>query len=112
MLFFTNCPNKGCRKDVQPFVDKDTMIAYCPECNGEMNNINLFMRRQLAANGNVRKDSKTKAAWSVKCESCKKEAPPVITNDKKILCSFCNKEMTGLNKFYANSLILNLKNKK
>lgn len=110
MNFRIHCDNKGCRKEMEPVVDKDTLQAYCTVCNEEVKCINIFMRRQMAATGMVRKNIKQKMPWSVKCKAkaCEKEAPPVI-KDKKVFCFYCGDEMTHLTKPFVEILKQNLK---
>lgn len=109
MEYRSFCDNKGCGKEMRPVVDKTTLVAYCTECGKPVNNISIFMRRQMQAENQVRRDDKKKLPWAVKCADCKKEGPPVLSKDKnKLLCSFCNKELTSLAKPFAEMIKLNL----
>ena len=108
MNFTTFCDNKGCRKEMKPVVDKETLVAYCTECNGELSTITEFMRRQMMANGQVRKMKKT-LAWSVLCPHCEKEGTPDLDDKDKLICSYCSEPVTHLSGPYAHSLRLNIK---
>jgi ribosomal protein L34E len=104
------CDNKGCGKEMRPVVDKATLIAYCTECGKPVNNISIFMRRQMASSDQVRKDEKKKLPWSTKCQSCLKEGPPILDKTgSKLMCSFCGKELTSLAKPFAEMIKVNLK---
>jgi hypothetical protein len=105
------CDNQGCRKEMRPVVDKTTLIAYCTECGKPVNNISPFMRRQMAANGQVQRDEKKKLPWAIKCsiKECGKEGPPNLTKDNKLVCSFCGQECTSLAKPFAEMIKVNLK---
>jgi len=93
-----------------PVVDKDTLIAYCTECSKPLELISIFMRRQMAASGQIRKNEKKKLAWARICQSCSKEGPPVLNADGETLeCSFCNEEMTDISKPFAQMIKVNLK---
>lgn len=108
MNFTTFCDNKGCRKEMSPVVDKNTLEAYCTECDQKINCLTIFMRRQMAAEGMVKKNLKRKMAWSVKCDKCHKEGPPNIS-DSKLMCFSCNKELDKLSKPFAETLKQNIK---
>lgn len=104
MNYMSICDNKGCRKEIKAIVDKETLIAYCPECGKQVNNISIFMRRQMVALGQVKKDDDVKQlAWAVKCHDCGKTVPPKLV-DGKLLCNFCEIELTELAKPFAETL--------
>lgn len=108
MAFRTFC-DQGCKKEIEPVVDKETLIAYCTECNKPLSNVSVFMRRQLIAMNQVRRTVKKKFAWSVKCAKCDKENPPELSKDgNAILCSYCHEELTGLSKPFAQMVKVNL----
>jgi DNA-directed RNA polymerase subunit RPC12/RpoP len=108
--FRSFCDNKGCGKEMRPVVDQETLTAYCTECGKTVSNISIFMRRQMVAHNQVRRNEKKKLAWAVTCPSCKKEGPPEL--DKKgevLICSFCQEEITNLAKPFAQMIKVNLK---
>lgn len=104
------CDNKGCGKEMRPVANKISLIAYCTECGKPINNISIFMRRQMVSGDQIQRDEKKKLPWAVKCVDCKKEGPPELTKDgKQLVCSFCNKELTTLAKPFAEMIKVNLK---
>lgn len=113
MNFTTFCDNDGCRKEMQPVVDKDTLVAYCTECGEPINTVSEFMRRQMVAFGLVRKLDKKKVAYSVKCGNCGKEGAPELTTDKKgvekLCCGYCGHELDTLAKPFAEMVKTNLR---
>lgn len=109
MDYISFCDNKGCGKEMRSVVDKATLVAYCTECGKPVNNISVFMRRQMAANDQVRKHERKKLPWAVKCTKCNKEGPPDLSKDnKKLICSFCGEELTSLAKPFAEMIKVNL----
>ncbi len=109
MDFRSFCDNKGCNKEMRPVVDKDSLVAYCTECGKPVNNISIFMRRQMVSHGQVRRNEKKKLAWSVRCQHCDKEGPPELDKKgEKLVCSFCGKELDHLTKPFAQMIKVNL----
>ena len=109
MEFRCFCDNKGCGKEMRPTVDKATMVAYCAECGKAVNSISIFMRRQMVAHDQVRRNEKKKLPWAVKCSACSKEGPPELSKDgKTLICSFCSKELDSLAKPFAEMIKVNL----
>lgn len=109
MDFRSFCDNKGCRKEMRPVVDKDDLVAYCTECGKSVNNISIFMRRQMLAQGQIQRNEKKKLAWAVKCNHCTKEGPPELDKaGEKLICSFCSKELDQLTKPFAQMIKVNL----
>lgn len=102
------CDNKGCKKEMRPVVNKDTLEAYCTECGQTVNNISIFMRRQMRDQGQVQRNEKKRLAWSVKCNHCQKEGPPELNKSGELVCSFCKKELDHLAKPFAQMIKLNL----
>jgi hypothetical protein len=104
------CDNKGCGKEMRPVVDKATYIAYCTECGKPVNNISVFMRRQMVSYDQVRRNEKKKLPWAVKCKPCDKEGPPELSKDgRNLVCSFCGKDLDSLSKPFAEMIKVNLK---
>ncbi len=84
---------------MQPVLNKKTNQVFCTECGKEIHTVDQFMKRQMDSLGQLQKTEKRRLAWSTKCNDCGKEGPPILDKDGKILlCSYCNKPMTGLNK--------------
>ena len=98
MGFLIYCDNKGCGKDQEPVLDPTTGDVYCTECGKVIKSVTEFAKRQMKSMGQVKRDSKKQQAFSVKCQTCKKENPPKIDDKNKIVCSFCDSELTDLPK--------------
>jgi Zn finger protein HypA/HybF involved in hydrogenase expression len=100
MAILLNCPNsytddKGKQKkcgSVEVYMDPKTEKVYCPLCEEEMI-VNHFTKITLKSIKQFKQ--KSTATFVVKCQSCHKEAQPVINNNK-IVCPFCQKEHTHL----------------
>lgn len=111
MKFLCYCDNKGCLKEMEPVLDKDTMIAYCTECDKEIKNLSVFMKRQMLFSGQIKKDIAKKIAWSVKCPHCNKENLPSL-EDNSLICSLCKKKIDHLAKPFENMIKKHIKSKK
>lgn len=107
MGYMCFCTNKGCNKEMEPVVDKDTLVAYCTECGKPIDNITLFMKRQLVSQGQVKKAEKKRLLGSVQCNKCKEVGPPELSKDNKFVCPACKAEL-NLNKPFEQMLRLNL----
>ena len=90
MNFYTFCENKKCKKEMRPVVDPTTMEAECCECGQVLKNISIFMRKQMATNGQVKTKISKKVAFSVQCKPCKKEVLPEISGND-FACPLCKK---------------------
>ena len=118
MGFTTFCDNKGCGKQIEPLLDKETNDVICTECGKPINSITEFAKRQMVSLGQIRRATPKKQAWSVKCEGCKKEGPPKLNKagevDKhnkpvvKLLCQYCDSELANINRPFAEIIKTNL----
>lgn len=102
--FRTQCPHKGCRRDVEPVLDKTDNKVYCTACSKEITTVTDFMKRQLESLGQIRKDEKPQQAFSVKCNKCLKSNPPVLKSGE-LFCSNCDNAM----KYLAPTFVLAIK---
>lgn len=93
MPFSILCPHKGCRDQMEPYLDTDTNLVYCSSCDQEIPNITHFVKIQMKSFKQFRK--KKTISFSVKCQKCSKEDRPKIVNDQ-IICSFCKAEHAHL----------------
>lgn len=109
MPFRTFCSNKGCRAEMAPVIEKETMEVYCTECGQTINSVDEFMKRQLVSMGQTRRVEKKKLAYSIACKSCKMDAPPVLGPKKELLCSRCKEELTHVSAPFAELIRQNLK---
>lgn len=108
MAFATNCSTKGCRKFMEPYVDKVTKKVYCSECDAELLNINIFTINQMISSKQFKE--KSNKAFSFKCKNCSKEDVPLKLN-KDFVCSFC-KEALNITESFKIILNEKLKDKK
>jgi DNA-directed RNA polymerase subunit RPC12/RpoP len=109
VAFYTFCDNKGCRKQMAPVIDKETQEVFCTECGKPINCVTDFMKRQMISLGQVKRAEKRQMAWSVACNSCKKEGPPALDKEgKELVCSYCGASMSHLNKPFAHMVKQNL----
>lgn len=93
MPFMTYCTNKGCGKQMEPYLDQKDDKVYCSDCDRELPNITPFAKVQMK----TLKQFKQKKAMSfaVKCKNCgKEERPKLVKSD--IVCSSCNQPHTHL----------------
>jgi predicted nucleic acid-binding Zn ribbon protein len=96
MEFRCYCDNQECHQEMNPVVDKDTLVAYCTVCNKPINNVSVFMKRQLVYNGQVVKQEVKKSAWALKCPKCTQTGTP-IEQDGKLCCAFCKEPIPNVN---------------
>jgi rRNA maturation protein Nop10 len=115
MVFITFCDNKGCRQEMEPVVDKETLKAYCTVCGEEINCIAEPMRRHLVASGQVRKLDKKRLGFAQKCPYCEKTEVPVIKvideqGGREILtCAHCGKHLDKIPAPFAEMLKMQIK---
>ena len=112
MQFRTFCDNKGCHKEMRPVVDPKTLECFCTECGKPLKEetVSIFMRRQMAANGQTQKANKKKLAWSVRCDKCNKEGPPELDKEgANLICSYCKEPLENISKPFAQSILVNLR---
>ena len=98
MDFTTYCENKKCKKEMRPVVDAKTFVAECSECGQILNGISIFMRRQMAANGQVKTKPNKRVAFSVQCKECKKDVLPEVSG-QEFACPLCKKTLELSNSF-------------
>lgn len=112
MPFLTYCTNKGCRAEQQPLLNIDTNEVLCSVCGGSINSLTNFAKSQLKSLGQTTKNAQSsKQTYSVKCGLCKKDARPVLRDDKLICCG-CNKELTSISGPFSTLLKAALKGSK
>lgn len=92
MPFRIFCTNKGCGKDMEPVIDKETQVVYCTECDKELPTVPIFTKRQMLSMGQVRRAVAKQKAFTTKCSACKKEDTPIIVNNV-LACSGCKNEL-------------------
>lgn len=94
-MFLIYCESKECRQEMAPVIDKKTKVVHCSECDAVVNNIDPFMKGQLANLGQIRRDNDKKMAFGVQCTYCERKGTPKLGPKKEILCSYCSKDITN-----------------
>jgi Zn finger protein HypA/HybF involved in hydrogenase expression len=90
MAVSANCTN--CNTTTEPFMDPKNDKVYCGDCEEEMQ-VSHFVKITMKSIKQFRQ--KQTISFGVKCQSCHKEARPVIL-DEKIVCPTCQNEHTHL----------------
>lgn len=90
-----NCNNKGCGKYQQPTLDIKDNEVYCSECGKIIAGVSHFTKVQMKSLGQTRKPPKP--AYSVRCEKCKQEALPKLSNNQ-LACSWCGELHKNISK--------------
>lgn len=103
------CDNKGCYKETEALLDKETDKVYCSDCGKEIQS-NHMVRTTLKTLGQIKRDKKTNQAFSVVCQSCQENDVPVLKQEK-LYCPKCN-ALHKLNPAFAQTTIAFLKTKK
>lgn len=104
MGFRVYCDIKGCRKEMEPLLDKKTNEVFCAECDRAINNVTEFAKRQMVSLGQVRRETKDKKSFSFKCDSCERNGTPVLGKNKELLCPFCKAKSTNISKPFEKLL--------
>jgi ribosomal protein L34E len=100
MGFRIFCDQKGCRKEMEPALDKTDNKVYCTECGKEIHCVTEFAKNQMVSLGMVKRESKRQQAFSVRCNKCNKENPPTLKKDR-LHCAHCDAEIEGLSAPFA-----------
>lgn len=93
MPFMTYCTNKGCGKQMEPYLDPKDDKVYCAECDRELPTITHFAKIQMKSFKQFKQ--KKSMSFAVKCKNCGKEDRPKLVKDD-IVCAACNKPHTHL----------------
>lgn len=120
MGFLIQCDNKKCREFQEPALDKETDDVHCSKCDGIIDHVSIFAKRQMRALGQIKRESVPKQAFAVKCaaEECGKIMCPKLVEEKddtkktssrsfaktKLLCPACGVEHTQLSAPYAQTV--------
>lgn len=109
MGFMIQCDNKGCREHQEAVLDKETNKVYCSICNGEIENITIFAKRQMLFTGQIKRDEQKKQAFAVQCQACKKTLCPKIEvgedKTRKLMCAGCGEELSHLSAPYKQTIL-------
>ncbi|HET8792659.1 MAG TPA: hypothetical protein VFM31_02610 [Nitrososphaeraceae archaeon] len=93
MPFMTHCTNKGCGKQMEPYIDPKDDKVYCADCDRELTTITHFAKIQMKSFKQFKQ--KKGMSFAVKCKNCGKDERPKIVKDD-IVCPACNKPHTHL----------------
>jgi len=80
-------PCTHCRKTNEPYLDPASDKVFCGLCDQELN-ISHFVKIQMKTLKQFKQ--KTSTSFSVKCQSCNKEARPILKNND-VFCPSCQK---------------------
>lgn len=101
MAFTTCCTNRGCGKQMEPYIDPKTEKVFCSICNKEIINITYFAKAQLKSLKQFK--PKVQTSFSVKCDKCGQEGRPKLIKDE-LFCCMCNVILSNLSLPFKNML--------
>jgi len=93
MAFMTYCTNKGCGKQMEPYIDLKDDKVYCADCDRELPTITHFTKAQMKSSKQFKQ--KKSMSFAVKCKNCGKDDRPKLVKDD-IVCPASNKPHTHL----------------
>ena len=109
-MSYLTCSNKGCYKTGYYRLDTDSNEVICDDCGGSVD-VSPYMKKILIQNKQVFTKAKTSESQKKICDSCGKEAVPLVLcfpGDKmQVVCPRCGKENSHLTKFFTNPLMMN-----
>ncbi len=94
-----------CKKQNEPYLDKDTDIVYCAECDAEMQ-VNPFTKTQMRSMKQFK--SSAPSSKSIKCASCKKLSNAIVLN-KDLCCGICKKPHSHLTSYFKQVIMEQIK---
>jgi rRNA maturation endonuclease Nob1 len=106
MAFTLNCNNKGCCKQMIPYLDPKDDKVYCSACDKEISNVSHFTKIQMKSIKQFKQ--KVSTSFAVKCEKCGKEDRPKLVNGD-IACASCGGPLAKLSIAFRNMLKEKLK---
>lgn len=91
MAFSSICTNKGCGKQMEPYIDPKEDKVYCSLCDKEILNLTFFAKNQMKSTKQYKQ--KSTVSFMIKCTSCNKEdRPKLIGKDpQEVICPHCRK---------------------
>lgn len=107
MPFSMPCPHVDCKKMQSPYIEQKTDKVFCSLCEKEIPNVSHFAKIQMKTLKQYKE--KKQVSFAVKCQSCSKEARPLIENND-VVCSFCKKPHSHLSEAFKFMLKEKLKN--
>lgn len=91
----------SCNKQNEPYLDKDTDIVYCSECDKEMV-VNPFTKNQMRSMKQYR--TSAPSAATISCAKCKKTTKAVVLN-KDLCCGACKQPHEHLTRQFKQILM-------
>lgn len=82
------CNNRGCGKQMEPYLNKADDKVYCSDCDQEITNATHFVKVQMKAMKQYKE--KKSISFAVKCQKCGKEDRPKVVGED-IVCPSCRK---------------------
>lgn len=101
MAFSMNCTNKGCGKQMEPYIDPKTDKVFCSLCDREISNVTYFAKMQMKSSKQFK--PKNTESFGAKCQKCGKEGRPKCVKDD-IVCGSCSKPLNNLSPIFKNML--------
>lgn len=86
-----NCTTKGCLKQTDAKLNKDTGEVICEECGNAIIGVTPYMKKVLDSSGQTIRSVK-KQAFQAMCMSCHKSQPLVIKNNNAY-CKECGAQV-------------------
>jgi len=97
----------------EPFLNKETDLVHCAECDGVIENVSIFAKREMRFSGQIKRAEKRPQAFAVKCASCEKSMCPELVEEpgkkRTLVCGSCGEEHTTIPAPYAQTVIAFLK---
>lgn len=85
------CTTRGCLKQSEAKLNKDTGEVICDECGNAIEGITKFMKKSLETSGQILRGTK-KQAFRALCPNCK-ENKSLEVKDNKAYCKDCGTQV-------------------
>lgn len=85
------CTTRGCLKQSEAKLNKDTGDVVCDECGNTIENITKFMKKSLETSGQILRGTK-KQAFRALCPNCK-ENKALEIKENKAYCKDCGTQV-------------------
>ena len=90
-MVLINCTTKGCLKQSEAKLDRDTNEVICDECGNSVVGISLIMKRSLNSIGQVVRHKKAKP-FQQRCTACNTNRSLCVKEDRAY-CEVCNTQI-------------------
>lgn len=105
MAFSTFCTNKGCNKQMEPYLEKSTDKVYCSVCDQEITSITYFAKMQMKSLNQVKSGPKI---FGIKCGKCKSYETPTLIKGE-LACPNCKHIHTNITEYFKIAIKEQLK---